>query len=131
MEGVIYIKFLHKDDIYAINSSYGLVGEFEPPVVCERCGENIYIPVQFSNITIIQPMGDVIKPLPTEIPYLTLRTELELPMLEVSRNITYTEKQRLKRFPSICSIDDNSFEMLINDFNHRPVKHICSDRKND
>lgn len=126
----IYIKFRHKDDIYAIQPNYDLVpsGEYKPPKTCGRCGNTLYIPVELpEDATINQPAGDILRPLPKELPHLTIREEPQLPTLAVVRSILHPEIQRLKRFSSMAFVDSNGFEILVNGVSNQPVKHKCED----
>lgn len=134
----VYIKFRHKDDIYAINQSYDLRppgDDFVPSRICPRCGDTLYIPVEFpEDVEITQPMGEIYRPFPTEKPDFVIRSEPEPitlyvplqkphPAFDEFDEIKRTE--RLKRFDSMTFVDANGFEMLIEDISRQPVKHKC------
>lgn len=125
----VYIKFRHKDDVYAICPDYDLrmsKDEFVYPKICGKCGNTLYIPVELpEEITFSIPLPDIYKPLPRELPYLAVKSEPELPTLAMFGNISYSEQQRLKRFYSMGFVDSNGFEMLVSGISQQPVKHIC------
>lgn len=125
----IYIKFIHKDDVYAICPSYDLRisnDEFVHPKICGRCGESLYIPIELPKEVIFTiPLPDVIRPLPIELPYLSIKSEPDLPTLAMFGNISYSEQRRLKRFHSMSHVDSNGFEMLVNGVSRESIKHTC------
>lgn len=126
---LIYIKFRHKDDIFAIQPGYDLKppGEFVQPRICGRCGDTLYIPVELPEDAVIQqPMGEAYRPFPIENPGLVIRGEPEPMTLFVPLDKpSLDEKGRLKRFRGMVFVDDNGFEMMIADVSRQPVKHEC------
>lgn len=125
----IYIKFRHPNDVYALYPDYDLSpDDFVPPKICGRCGENLYIPVEFpDSAAIVQPLPDVIRPFPKENPNLIFLSEPESITLEFTPNnkLSFDEQQRLKRFHSVSYVDENNWSMLIDGFSKEPVKHEC------
>ena len=130
---ILYVKFIDPDDVYAIDPFYNSPSpDFEPPKVCGRCGEPLYIPVDLpDDIEIQQPLGEIIKPLPIDNPHLVTRSEPSLPTLFVSKkldpNDDWDEIQRLKRFCNMAYVSKDGFDMLINDISHKPIKHTCNE----
>lgn len=131
----VYIKFRSKDDVYAINPSYDLRppgDDFVPPRICSRCGDTLYIPVELpEGATINQPGSDIVRPLPRELPDLTIRGDSGLPTLAISKSIPAWEEQRLRDFSGMAYVDSKGFEMLIVGISRRPIEHICQTHSSD
>lgn len=125
----LYIKFRHPNDVYAIYPDYDLSpDDFVPPKVCGRCGDTLYIPIEFPTCaTIVQPLPNVIRPLPKENPHLIFLSEPEPITIEFipKDKLPYHERQRLKLFPSVSYVDENNWAMLIDGFSKEPIKHEC------
>lgn len=126
---IIYIKFLHKNDVFAIRPTFDLIppGELCPSRICPKCNESLYIPIEIAKneFSISMPMGAIYKPFPLERPDLITVSEPELPFLSCKKSLSYFEQQRLKQFNSVCYVDDNGFEMLIGDCSLTQTAHIC------
>ena len=125
---LIYIKFRHPNDIYALDPSYDLrPGDAPvPPKVCGRCGDTLYLPVELSEgVEISQPMGDIYRPLPKEKLDLIIRGDAEPITIRVYKNTSYEERQRLKQFAAMTYVNADGFEMLIDGVSLEPVEHNC------
>lgn len=125
---MIYIKFRHPDDVYAINPSYDLSfsGEDPLPKFCPRCGKSLYIPVELpEESSITQAMGNIFRPFPREKPGLIICDDPEPIYLGINRQLSFLEQERLKHFPSIAYVDDNHFDLMIDNYSTEPVKHKC------
>lgn len=127
---LVYIKFRHKDDIYAVSPDYDLRpsgDNFVPPKVCGRCGDTLYIPVELpEGMAIEKSFGDIHVLLPKERPDLVARSAPDSATLFVPLDKpTRSEIERLKQFPSMVWVGNSGFEMLIDNFSGKPVEHKC------
>lgn len=119
----VYIKFRHKNDVYAIDPFYEIrsAGELIPPLACGRCGNTLFIPVDLpEGIDVSQSMGDVYRPFPREAPHLVSRGDPELPTLEWNKPLGLDEQRRLKQYHSMVSVGSHGFAMFIEDIRTKP-----------
>lgn len=129
----MYIRFGHKEDVYAIDTAYNLrPDEAAPPLICPACGDTLYVPIELpEDITISISMGDIHRPFPIEAPHLVIKGEPDLPTLTAFRSISPSEQQRLQQFPSMVFVDGNGFDMLVNGVSSQPVEHKCKSTKGE
>lgn len=121
-----YIKFIHPDDVLAIDPLYNLVpdGEPEPVQNCPKCGEALYIPVVLpEEASVSQAMGELWR-LNKESSDAVI-SEPELPVLGINKSLSYREQLRLKQFKGILFVNDKGFEMSIGDVSFEPMQHRC------
>jgi len=129
----IYIKFLHENDVYAINPLFDLIplGDISPPKICSRCGATLYIPLEISGneFSASIPMGEVHKPHPIEHPDLVVVSEPDIPTLARKGNLSAFEQVRLKQFPNMSYVGNDGFEMSIADISTKYIEHKCDANK--
>lgn len=121
----LYIKFRHQNDIYALYPDYDLSpDDFVIPKICARCGENLYLPVEFPECAnIVQPLPNVIRPKERFL------TEPEPILIEFTphNKLPYYEKQRIKSFVSVSYVGESSWAMLVEDVSRKYIEHHCND----
>jgi hypothetical protein len=124
---MIHIKFVHQDDVYALEPMYGLVPDGEPsyPLVCPKCNDTLFVPVELpEEATISQPLGEMFRP-NFKNPNLVIRGEPSLPSIAIYKAIGYNEQHRLKNFIGMAFVNEHGFELMIKAWSHVPVKHDC------
>ncbi len=126
---MIYIKFVHKDDVYALDPGYSLKpeGEPSPSLFCPRCGDTLFIPVKLpEDVTVSQPAGEMLRARDMDHKDILIKADQQkLPSIAVYKSIDYTEQARLKDFTGMAFVDDKGFELLIKGWSHVPVQHEC------
>lgn len=131
---IIYVRFIHAEDVYFVYPSFGLrpVGEPDIPIVCSRCGGTLYIAIQMpEGADIVQPQADIFRPFPHEKPDWVIRCKPEqtitltwaLPKLDYWAS--HDRKNRFKRNVSMVDVGDDYATMIIKAVSRTPVEHIC------
>lgn len=118
-----YIKFLDKRDVFALNAVYDLVpgGEPKPLLVCPRCGDNLYLPVDIDEKYV-----SVAIPIPSS-GYEFINSSANKITVNVIRELSAVQQQRLRQFYNIAYISNGGYALYIDDVSPNPMKHTCKD----
>lgn len=124
----VYIKFINPRDVELLDPVYFVNRTVETR--CPKCGGSLYLPVKIgAEVTINQPMGQIFRPFPKEMPNYITRDEPErvtLGFIWLKSGLTWEAKQALEyRYHGggLQMIDQKTgyIELAIEGFSEEPV----------